>query len=77
MSVIGPRPGLWKGSIFEFRADVREQCKQQKMKVVEGKNWTITFERKKSIFQIDIIVGDVRHMHIACHGSNRITTCKV
>ena len=53
-----------EGSIFEFRADVREQCKQQKMKVVEGKNWTITFERKKSIFQIDIIVGDKKEKEI-------------
>lgn len=29
------------------------------------------------LLENDIVSINVRHMHIACHGSNRITTCKV
>lgn len=53
-----------EGNTFKFRIDINEQCKQQKAKVLEGKNWTITLERKKSIIQLDLIVGDKKEKEI-------------
>lgn len=53
-----------EGITFEFRLDVNEHCEQQKIKVIDDKNWTITLERKKSIAQINIIVGKKKEKEI-------------
>lgn len=52
------------GTIFEFRLDVKEHYRQRKGKIIDDKNWTITLERKKSIAQIDIIVGEKKEKEI-------------
>lgn len=53
-----------EGNIFKFQIDINEQFKQQKAEVLDGENWTITLERKKSLIQLDLIVGDKKEREI-------------